>query len=81
MSTEEVISNIIKELVPGQTTSICVNMNLIDDLGFDSINMLQLILELEERFNISLSDDDLDIDNFKSVKSITTLIEKNYVHN
>lgn len=81
MSTEEVISNIIKELNPDQKTAISANMKLIDDLGFDSINMLQLILELEEKFNISLSDDDLDIDNFKSVKSITTLIEKNYVHN
>lgn len=81
MNTEEVISTIIKELKPDQTATINVNLDLIDDLGFDSINMLQLILELEEKFEISISDDDLDIDNFKSIKSIIALIEKNYADN
>ena len=81
MNTKEVILNIIKDLSPNQNTEISPGMNLIDDLGFDSINMLQLILELEEKFDISISDDDLDIDNFNSVKSITALIEKNYVNN
>lgn len=81
MNNEKIITTIIQELMPEHTIAISVNMNLIDDLGFDSINMLQLILELEEKFNITLLDDDLDIDNFKNIKAITTLIEKNYASN
>ncbi len=78
---EEKIKFIIENLNPNEGGRVEDHMDLIDDLGFDSINMLQLIIELEEQFDISISDDDLDIDNFKNIKSITALIEKNYADN
>ena len=38
--------------------SITMETNLIDDIGADSLDVVELIMELEDRFGISISDDD-----------------------
>jgi acyl carrier protein len=48
----------------------------IFELGFvDSMFALQLVAFIEEKFNIELDDEDLDIVNFRSVRSIEEFIE------
>jgi acyl carrier protein len=43
---------------------------LIDDLGFTSLDVMNLILSLEQRFNITFQDDDLDLDRFITVGAV-----------
>lgn len=44
-------------------------------LGFvNSLFSMQLILFIEKEFKITLSNKDIDLDNFKSINSITKLI-------
>ena len=46
--------------------------NIIDDLGFDSLDSVELIMHLEEEFGISI--DDSETDNLKSVDQISKAI-------
>ena len=48
---------------------------LSSDGHFDSFSLMELVLHLEETFNIEIPDDHLDPDNFYSIKSITSYIK------
>ena len=51
-------------------------MNLIEDMGMDSINFITLIVEIEKRFNIIIPDDTLLMENFKSINDIILIVEQ-----
>ena len=44
--------------------------------GFDSTSLLELILELEDTFDVIIPDEDLIPDNFASISKITNYIMK-----
>lgn len=52
------LQNIIQSSVSVIYSDIVVTeeCHLVDDLGFDSITLMQLIIEIEEAFNIEMSD-------------------------
>ena len=50
------------------------DINLFDDLNYDSIKFLQLIINLEESFQIEFNDEVLLIENFSTVAQIKHLI-------
>lgn len=45
-----------------------------DDLGMDSVDRVEIIMKLEEEFNIEIKDEDADA--FSKVKDIVDYIEK-----
>ena len=46
-------------------------------LGFvNSLLAMQLVAFVEKEFNIQIENDDLDIDNFRSIRAISSLIER-----
>jgi acyl carrier protein len=55
-------------------TDITDNMNLIEDLNYDSIKMIQLIVEVEEKFNLFIDIENVPI---KELYNVGTFI--NYV--
>ena len=38
--------------------SITMDTNLIDDIGADSLDVVELVMELEDTFGVSISDED-----------------------
>jgi len=58
------------------------NLDLQDDqdifaMGFvNSLFAMQLVLFVESEFGISVENEDLDIDNFKSINAMVNLIER-----
>lgn len=44
--------------------------------GLDSISSIELIVMLENEFNISVDDDDLLIDNFNTIEKLMILLDK-----
>ncbi|MCB9252921.1 MAG: acyl carrier protein [Flavobacteriales bacterium] len=71
---EEKIIEIIREISGKQ--SFKLDDNLINILGFNSKNVMQLIIRLENEFDISIDEEDLDIDNFNNVERIKGLITR-----
>jgi D-alanine--poly(phosphoribitol) ligase subunit 2 len=51
-------------------------LDLLEAGLIDSIGLVELILELEDRFGVSLPMDGLEIDDFRSLTSIAALITR-----
>lgn len=49
--------------------------DLIDDLGMDSITFISIVVEIEDIFEITVSDDLLLTENFRNVDSIIQIVE------
>lgn len=50
-------------------------VDLIDDLGMDSITFISLVVEIEALFDIKIPDDFLLMDKFKNMDEIIFVIE------
>ena len=80
MTTDEIkteVINLISELFKdkGFDTDIIEYADLVDDMGMDSITFISIVVELEVKFDITVSDDMLLIDNFKKVDDIVAVVE------
>lgn len=74
---EEIIKNIVTEILKLDNND--VNISLEDDLtsfGLDSLNAIEIVVNLESEFDIQIDDDDLLIDNLSSIHKIMGLIDK-----
>jgi acyl carrier protein len=52
------------------------NSRLIDELGLDSISMLELITAIEEEFDITIDFEELDIELLNVASSFAALIDR-----
>lgn len=50
--------------------------DLIDDLGYDSLSILELTVEIEGHFGIYLDDDVLDIQKLRKIDNIIQIVEE-----
>ena len=69
----ELISELFKD--KGFDIDIIEYVDLIDDLGMDSITFISIVVEIESHFNIEIPDDMLLLENFKCVDYIISIIE------
>ena len=53
---------------------ITLDTNLVDDLGADSLDVVELIMNIEDEFGISISDEEAV--NLSSVQKIVEFLEK-----
>ena len=51
--------------------------NLIEDIGADSLDIVELVMELEREFGIQILDDEID-DNFTTVGHLIDFIQEKY---
>lgn len=61
MSSEEVfekVKNVIIEQLGVAENNITIEASFIDDLGADSLDIVELIMALEEEFDIEIPDSD-----------------------
>lgn len=54
-------------------------IDLLDDLGMDSLSFISLVIEIESHFNITIPDETLLLDNFKCVDDIVVIINQEIV--
>lgn len=76
MSNIDVIKKfLIDEFLPDVSASeIDVHHDMLSDGVIDSLGVLKLIAWLEERFTLTVSDTELDPDNFRTVAAIEKFI-------
>ena len=60
----------------GVDTDVLEYVDLIDDLGMDSVNFISLIVELEAEFDIQIPDEWLLMDKFRECSSILSAVEE-----
>ena len=61
MSSEEIfekVKNIIVEQLGVSDTAVSMEASFIDDLGADSLDIVELVMAIEEEFDIEIPDSD-----------------------
>lgn len=63
---EEKVRQIIGEHLGVDDKELTPNASFVEDLGADSLDIVELVMEFEDKFDIEINDDDAD--KFKTVK-------------
>jgi len=71
----EKIKKIIANELNVPKEKITLEANLVDDLGADSIDAVEVIMAIEDEFNIEITDEDMN--NIKTIGDMVEYIEKN----
>ena len=58
MSVEEKVKNIIVEQLGVDMESVTPEASFIDDLGADSLDIVELVMTMEEEFDLEIPDED-----------------------
>ena len=58
MSVEEKITNIIAEKLSVEADEVVGQASFVDDLGADSLDLVELIMAMEEAFDTEISDEE-----------------------
>lgn len=70
----ETVIKVIAEQLSIEESKIAPQSSLVDDLKADSLDVAALMLELEERYNVEIPDEELG--NLVTVGDIATYLEK-----
>ena len=57
MPVEEKVKNIIVEKLSVEPDEVVMAASFVDDLGADSLDLVELIMAMEEAFDMEISDD------------------------
>jgi acyl carrier protein len=58
MSVEDKVKKIIAEKLSVDLTEVIPTASFVDDLGADSLDLVELIMSMEEEFDVDISDED-----------------------
>lgn len=73
------ITEALSGYIKNKSIKIEGNSELREELGLDSMDTIELVFQLEENFNIQISDDDLM--GLKTVDDVVQYIEKRVAEN
>ncbi len=74
MSTIDTVKKIIAEQLCISTDDIKDDANILEDLGADSLDVVELLMTFEDEFNVSIPDDKLE--ELKTIPQIVKLIDE-----
>ena len=75
MSTFEKVRDIVVEQLGVEADEVAIESTFIDDLGADSLDIVELILAFEEEFGIEIPDEAAE--KIKTVQDVVTYIDQN----
>jgi len=74
MNVEEKVKSIIVEQLNVDAASVKPDASFVDDLGADSLDIVELVMTMEEEFSLEIPDDEAE-----KIKNVGDVI--NYVNN
>ena len=75
MSVEDKVKKIIAEKLSVDINEVVPEAHFVDDLGADSLDLVELIMSMEEEFDIDISDEDAE--KLATVKDVIAYINEN----
>ena len=75
MSTFEKVRGIVVEQLGVEADDVKIDSTFIDDLGADSLDIVELIMAFEEEFGIEIPDEAAE--KIKTVQDVVTYIDQN----
>lgn len=73
---EKIIRNIVEVIEnPEVVNNIKEDSDLIHDIGLDSLQLINLIVAIEEEFNIEIEFDEFDFEEVSTVKKLLAYVE------
>ena len=75
MSTFNKVKDVVLDKLGVEDSQITMEASFVDDLGADSLDTVELIMELEEEFGIEIPDDDAE--NITTVGAAVKYIDGN----
>jgi len=73
MNVEEKVRNIIVEQLNVDAESVTPDASFIEDLGADSLDIVELVMTMEEEFDLEIPDEDAE--KIKSVGDVITYVQ------
>ncbi len=76
-TTEEIrsgLADIVNEVAGVPADDVQLDKSFVDDLDVDSLSMVEVVVAAEEKFNVSIPDDD--VRSLKTVGDAVLFIEK-----
>ena len=74
MSTFDKVRDIVVEQLGVEADEVAIESTFIDDLGADSLDIVELIMAFEEEFNIEIPDEAAE--KIKTVQDVVTYIDQ-----
>lgn len=71
METRERIVNLISDKLGVDNFEVKDEQNIINDLGADSLDMVEIVMGIEEEFGIKVKDEDIN-----EIKTVGDLVKK-----
>ena len=75
MATFEKVRDIVVEQLGVEADEVSIESTFIDDLGADSLDIVELIMAFEEEFNIEIPDEAAE--KIKTVQDVVNYIDQN----
>ena len=75
MATFEKVRDIVVEQLGVEADEVAIESTFIDDLGADSLDIVELIMAFEEEFGIEIPDEAAE--KIKTVQDVVTYIDQN----
>ncbi len=71
----EKVKNIIVDQLDVDEDKVTMNANIQDDLGADSLDIVDLVMSFEDEFDMEIPDDQ--VENIKTVGDVVKYVEEN----
>ena len=75
MATFDKVRDIVVEQLGSEADEVTLESTFIDDLGADSLDIVELIMAFEEEFNVELPDEAAE--KIKTVQDVVNYIDQN----
>jgi acyl carrier protein len=70
MSVDKKVKEIVAEQLGKDANEIAANASFIDDLGADSLDIVELVMKMEEEFGIEIPDEEAE-----KIKTVNDVVE------
>jgi acyl carrier protein len=74
MSLEEKVIQLVMEQLDVTREQCKLEASFIDDLGADSLDLVELIMEMEEKFGVEIADEELE--KIRTIKDVVDFLQK-----